>query len=147
MESYPKQKMEKSWVRTGITPEIVEWTKSFGKFLSESSSEKKALTTGQLRKFFGEVRRIDSDIVKHKNDIPMLKPMLAYAVGRDKTTIKGRVVSKSKIQEFEEELSVALSAIRFNSDEDMKSDFRNFVQIFESLVAYHKYFGGKDSNN
>ncbi len=124
MEDYPKQKMEKSWVRDGITPDIVKWTESFGKFLCKKNENdedsKGALTTGQLRKFFGEVKRIDADVVKHKAEIPMLKPLLAYAVGRDKKN-KGKE-NKTRIVEFEKELSKAIDAIRFDDDKILKSD-------------------------
>ncbi len=151
MEDYPKQKMEKSWVRDGITPDIVKWTESFGKFLcafGEDKPVKKALTTGQLRKFFGEVKRIDAEVIKHKSEIPMLNPLIAYAVGRDKKSTKNGMVNKTRIEEFGIELSKAIDAIRFDgSDDELKSDYKNFVQIFESIVAYHKFYGGQENNN
>ena len=150
MQDYPNQKMEQSWVRNGITPDIVKWTESFGKFLcayEEDKPIKKALTTGQLRKFFGEVKRIDADVLKHKSEIPMLKPLLAYAVGRDKKKDVRGMVNKTRVEEFEQELSTAIDAIRFDNDDILKSDYKNFVQIFESIVAYHKYYGGQENNN
>lgn len=152
MEVYPKQKLDKSWIVKGINPEIVEWTKSFGKYLcafEEINPQKKALTTGQLRKFFGEIKRIEADVLKHKADIAMLKPLLAYAVGRDKKKgFKGEMVNKTRIDDFEKEISTAIDAIRLNNSDDiLKSDYRNFVQIFESIVAYHKYYGGQENSN
>lgn len=150
MQDYPNQKLDKSWVRTGITPEIVKWAESFGKYLcafGEQSPQKKALTTGQLRKFFGEVKRIDADVLKHKAEIPMLKPLLAYAVGRDKKPSRNGMINKTRIEEFGQELSSAIDAIRSDNDEVLKSDYKNFVQIFESIVAYHKYYGGQENNN
>lgn len=150
MEDYPKQKLDKQWVRDGITPSIVTWTESFGKYLcafGEQRPEKKALTTGQLRKFFGEVKRIDADVVKHKAEIPMLKPLLAYAVGRDKKSTRNGMVNSSRIEEFGKELTNAIDGIRYDNDDILKSDYKNFVQIFESIVAYHKFYGGKENNN
>ncbi|MBR5972696.1 MAG: type III-A CRISPR-associated protein Csm2 [Paludibacteraceae bacterium] len=150
MQDYPIQKLEQSWVKTGITPEIVKWTDSFGKYLcayEENNPNKKALTTGQLRKFFGEVKRIDADVIKHKAEVPMLKPLLAYAVGRDKKKAGRDMVNKTRIEEFSEELCKAIDAIRFDNDDVLKSDYKNFVQIFESIVAYHKYYGGQENNN
>lgn len=141
MEKYPKQKFEKTWIQNGITPEIVEWTKFFGEYLCSLDGGNRPLTTGQIRKFFGEVRRIDSDVIRHKDDIPMLKPMLAYAVGRDKND---RGQNKTKIKEFGEELIKALDSIRYGESDKIIGDYKNFVKLFESLVAYHKYFGGKD---
>lgn len=151
MEEYPKQKLEKSWIEKGINPEIVEWTKSFGKHLcafGENNPQKKALTTGQLRKFFGEIKRIEADVLKHKADIAMLKPLLAYSVGRDKKNNRGQMVNKTRIDDLEKEISTAIDAIRLNNSDDiLKSDYRNFVQIFESIVAYHKYYGGQENSN
>ena len=150
MEDYPKQKLDKQWVRNGITPSIVTWTESFGKYLcafGEQRPEKKALTTGQLRKFFGEVKRIDADVVKHKAEIPMLKPLLAYAVGRDKKSTRNGMVNSSRIEEFGKELTNAIDGIRYDNDDILKSDYKNFVQIFESIVAYHQFYGGKENNN
>ena len=135
MEKYPKQKLDPKWIESGMTLDIVEWTDSFGKHLATKDA-KRPMTTGQIRKFYGEVKRIDAAIEKHTNDIPMLKPLLAYAVGRDKASGKN-----TKIDDFEEELSKAIGAIRL---EHIIADYKNFVQIFESIVAYHKYYGGRE---
>ena len=54
----------------------------------------------------------------------MLKPKLAYAVGR--------ADGKNKIVDFYKVISEAMSHVK---DE---AQFRNFVQIFEAIVAYHK---------
>ena len=152
MQDYPIQKLEKSWVINGITPDIVKWTESFGQFLCKKNpndtNPKNALTTGQLRKFFGEVKRIDADVIKHRTEIPMLKPLLASAVGRDKKKVGREMVNKTRIEEFGEELRKAVDAIRWSENDDvLKSDYKNFVQIFESIVAYHKYYGGQENNN
>ena len=93
MAKYPEQNLKTEWIYDGITPDAVEWTKSFGEFLTKKQNEIKPLTTGQLRKFFGEIKRIESNVEKYRNDIAMLKPLLAYAVGRDtiKYNKKGRI--------------------------------------------------------
>jgi CRISPR-associated protein Csm2 len=140
MEKYPNQHFEAAWVQSNITPEIIEWTKSFGEFLCKKNNNDyvKPLSTSQLRKFFGELRRIDTDVDKKIIDLPMLRPMLAYAVGRDKDD-KGK--NKTRIKELSEELSKGLDGIR--QDTNQKKDFKNFINILESIVAYHKYYGGK----
>jgi len=143
MESYPKQKLEKQWIYNGIGEDIVEWAKSFAKFLAPEDKTK--LSTSQIRKFFGELKRIQADFDKNIADLPMLNALLAYAVGRDKND-KG--MNKTKIKEFYEEISKGIDAIRKKNvtEEDkriQKSDFTNFVKIVEAIVAYHKYYGGK----
>lgn len=131
--------MEEKWIHNGITDEAIQWADEFGRNMSEGVDKViGALTTSQLRKFFGELRRIDTDLDRKIGDLPMLKPMLAYAVGRDKND-KG--MNKTKIGEFGKEISKGLNAIR--EGEHRKSDFKNFVKLFEAIVAYHKYYGGK----
>ncbi len=132
---YPDVKLKKEWIQNPISNEVVEWTKSFAEYLS-IPNERKPLTTSQLRKFFGEIKRIDTDFNNKKVDLPMLNPMLAYAVGRDKKNNR----NVTKILEFSEEIMTALTSIR--NDENMHKDFKSFLKIFESIVAYHKYFGG-----
>jgi CRISPR-associated protein Csm2 len=136
---YPEIKIKTEWIRNEISDDAIEWAKSFGEYLSRTTNQK-ALTTSQLRRFFGELKRIDSDFKKNQADLLMLKPMLAYAVGRDKDD-SGR--SRTHIKEFEEEMSKGITSIRISDKENGEKDFRNFVKIFEAIVAYHKYYGGK----
>ncbi|MDD4150193.1 MAG: type III-A CRISPR-associated protein Csm2 [Bacteroidales bacterium] len=138
MEKYPAQRFEKNWIYSPITEEIVKWTDSFSSYLTKKEEYINPLSTSQLRKFFGELKRIESNFKEKKCDLPMLKPMLAYAVGRDKNE-RGR--NKTKIKEFSEEINKGLDAIR--NDDNIEKDFKNFLKIFESIVAYHKYHGGK----
>lgn len=137
MEKYPKQKLQKEWVQKPITPEIVEWTKSFGEHLQSFSGGRKGLTTSQIRKFFGELKRIQAAPEKFKEEIPLLKAKLAYAVGRDLK--KGK--NQTKINDFYEELEKGINGIR----QDNKEDLMRFIKIVESTVAYHKFYGGKDN--
>jgi len=133
---YPNDKLKKDWIRNGVSKEVVEWAESFGEFLAKKEDRKGALSTSQLRKFFGELRRIDSDFEQKKNDILMLKPMLAYAVGRDG--------NKTRIKEFGNEISKGIDAIRLGDEVHAKNDFKNFLKIFEAIVAYHKFYEEKN---
>lgn len=138
MENYPKQKLDPNWVKEQITQEVVNWCKSFGKYLAtketktttdrrtgkQKTTSVGAMSTSQLRKFFGEVKRIEMQY--NASDVAMLNPLLAYAVGRDE--------GKTKIKDFQEEISKAISAIT------TEKEFKNFVDIFEAIVAYHKCY-------
>lgn len=139
--------LKKEWIQEGITEDAREWTESFGKFLcsieEDDKQPKGALSTSQLRRFFGEVKRINTDFEKYQNDLVMLKPMLAYAVGRDKKKTGNELKNKTRIVQFEEELSKGIGYIR--SDKNQKSDFKNFVKLFEAIVAYHRFFSKKDN--
>lgn len=142
MNEYPNQKLKPEWVQNGITDEAVEWTKSFGRFLQTDDSRNKGtgpLTTSQIRKFFGELKRIQADPYKYKEEVPMLKAKLAYAVGRDASSYKGHVQYKTKIKEFYEELELGINSIRNGEN----TDLIHFVKLVESIVAFHKFYGGK----
>ena len=136
---YPHIKLRSEWIQEQITDETVEWAKSFGEFLQTDDSRNrgtKPLTTSQIRKFFGELKRIQADPEKYQEEIPMLKAKLAYAVGRDKNN---RGSSNTKIKEFYDELERGLNGVRTGN----KQDLIRFVKIVESIVAFHKFYGGK----
>lgn len=116
-----------------ITEKTVDFAKRFGTFLGVDDKEldrngrqrtvAAKLTTNQLRKFFGEVKRQQMQGFD-KTDFIMLKPKLAYAVGRSD---RG-----SKIKDLYFVLSDAIDKV---TDEN---GFQNFISIFEAIVAYHK---------
>ena len=83
MSEYPQQKLKKEWIQESISDETVTWAKSFGKYLQSHENKSEPLSTSQIRRFFGEIKRIQADPIKYKNDIPLLKAKLAYSVGRD----------------------------------------------------------------
>ena len=125
------------WIKSseGINKNVIEWAEDFGKELAGNSNNNKKvigkLTTSQLRKFFGQLKRIQAagfDTI-NKSELYMLKAQLAYAKGRDK--------EKTKIIYFAEILSSAIDYI-----ED-KEHFKNFVNIVEAIVAFHKANGGE----
>lgn len=130
---YPEVKFDRKWV-TGdevINDDVVNWTKSFGQFLAPNDRrDRDALSTSQIRKFFGEIKRIQSSFDKKGHEVPLLKAKLAYAVGRANRN--------SRIKYFYEEISKGISVVK------NEKDFNRFVNICESIVAFHKYHGGKD---
>jgi CRISPR-associated protein Csm2 len=115
-----------------VTAKTVEFAKEFGSYLGRTDMERTAdgrtkkvtkLTTNQLRKFFGEVKRQQLQGYDESSFV-MLKPKLAYAVGRaDKN---------NKIGDFYKVIATAMNQVH------NEHQFKNFVQIFEAIVAYHK---------
>ena len=128
MNTYNGIDFNKKWITEGITDQTIQWAKGFGEYLTKRD-DLKPMTTSQLRRFFGEVKRIENDLEKNKQDIHMLLPMLAYAAGRDR---------KTKIKDFESSMRPAIESIGEND-----KNFTRFVKLFESVVAYHKYYGGE----
>lgn len=116
-----------------ITNKTVEFAKDFGSYLGKDEfgdfhNPKKVtstkLTTSQLRKFFGEVKRQQMQGY-NETDFVLLKPKLAYAVGR-------ATGNNPKIKDFYAVISNAIDLVK---DE---THFKNFIKFFEAIVAYHK---------
>lgn len=88
----------------------------------------------QLRKFFDELRsiqremKIGKDWEEVKDRVLLLTPILAYASAR-------KVGRKPLIpREFYKLISACINKVK------TKEDFETFVEFFQSIVAYHKYY-------
>ncbi len=128
------EKIPQNEIEVKVTKASVDFAERFGNHLGcdkkemtnngrEKVTEAK-LTTSQLRKFFGEVKRQQMEGYNPTKFI-LLKPKLAYAVGRAKDP-------KAKINDFYYVIAQAIDRV---NDENQ---FKNFIQIFEAIVAYHK---------
>lgn len=114
-----------------VTDNTVKFAQEFGFYLGTDDLNPKTgkpsgnkLTTNQLRKFFGEVKRQQMSGY-NQTDFVLLKPKLAYAVGRAKQ-------KDSKIKDFYLVISDAIDKVK------NEQHFKNFIKIFEAIVAYHK---------
>ncbi|MDD2387590.1 MAG: type III-A CRISPR-associated protein Csm2 [Bacteroidales bacterium] len=112
-----------------ITKTTVDFAEDFGKHLGTDDKDghktlRAKLTTSQLRKFFGEVKR-QQMIGYNETDFILLKPKLAYAVGR-------ATGSNPKINDFYNVITDAIDKVK------TEKHFKNFIKIFEAIVAYHK---------
>lgn len=112
-----------------------------GKTFYDSS---KLLSTTQIRKFLAAVNKISEEFnvylietpnaktlsEKLQAEIKFLKVKLAYQIGRDK-----------KVRAFAEaaDLIKEIDKIK-NSIEE----YKKFARYIEALVAFHKFYGGKD---
>ncbi len=118
-----------------ITPKTVQFAEEFGKYLATGVNAGKeqivALTTSQLRKFFGEVKRQQMSEF-NESEFAMLKPKLAYAVGR----AHQRARATYKIDDFYEVMADCIDKVCKSPDK--QKAFKNFTLIFEAIVAYHK---------
>lgn len=84
------------------------------------------LKTSQIRKVYGAVKKIQMSEEFNRNELIMLKPKLAYAAAR-----------KAEVEELKDTLTKAINEV----DDDKK--FKNFVDFFEAILAYHRAFGGE----
>lgn len=123
-----------------ITNATVDFAKRFGEYLAKEdtiivngkSKEIKKMNTNQLRRFFGAVKRQQLSGYNATAFI-LLKPKLAYAVGRDK--------KKSKIGDFFYVMSNAIDLVK------NEQQFENFISFFEAIVAYHKAYEAELEEN
>lgn len=120
-------------IQEKVTAVTVDFAKRFGNYLAEKDENSEPLTTSQLRKFFGEVKR-QQMTGYDETEFVMLKPKLAYAVGRAKQNGK-----KNKYQKIEDFYAVMADAIdKVEKVPDKNKAFKNFITAFEAIVAYHK---------
>lgn len=149
MDRWEKSNLiQQEWISDKITQATVDFAKKFGTYLAkpdiEDGKDKKGnpikitigekMTTSQLRRFFGEVKR-QQTIGYEEASFVMLSPKLAYAVGRAKKD-KKTGVKYCKIEDF---FMIFEDAIKKVGSSGNKQDaFKNFISIFEAIVAYHK---------
>ena len=134
------KKLPESEIKEKVTDETVSFAKEFGKYLAtKEDNYVDPLTTSQLRKFFGDVKRQQLngyDVTQFM----MLKPKLAYAVGRAKKDSK----KTYKIEDSYTVLSHAIDCVEHSSDKEKA--FKNFIYVFEAIVAYHKLAEGEQKS-
>ena len=132
--SWDKNDMiSKQEIQEKVTDVTVQFAEKFGNYLAEKEDQAEPLTTSQLRKFFGEVKR-QQMTGYDDTEFVMLKPKLAYAVGRAKQNGK-----KDKHQKIEDFYTVMADAIdKVEASTDKPKAFKNFITTFEAIVAYHK---------
>jgi len=84
------------------------------------------LKTAQLRRIYGEVKRMEMDFKKgdgsfSRDRVVMLKPRLAYAASKKPEVIRIKNVFTKCIDKIQDE-----------------EDFTQFVSFFEAILAYHR---------
>lgn len=117
-------------IKSSDIPILEEW----GNHLANGNQQIKGMSTSQLRKFFGEIKRIQADFENCKSEIILLDPKIAYSVGRAKKEA-GRM--QVAISDFYNVLKPLIREI----DTDQHK-FKNFVLVCEAIVAYHRAKGG-----
>lgn len=94
--------------------------------------------TNQIRNVFGHITSIRTEyrISKEFTDniereLILLKPKLAYAAGRNRD-----------VKQFQEFMFRIIDGVMNSKNKVLALE--NFFSIIESVVAYHKFYGGKD---
>ncbi|MBR1369677.1 hypothetical protein RJ53_09395 [Methanocalculus chunghsingensis] len=131
------KKIQEARNLSGITVEEV--AREDGIAESAAKAFGKNLKTTQLRKFFDQAKSIEAGLKEDgwesvSADFAMLRPILAYAKGR-------RLIP----DDFYLFISSCMAKV-LAPDNDMemtKKNYIRFIQILESVVAYHKYHYGE----
>jgi CRISPR-associated protein Csm2 len=91
--------------------------------------------TNQIRNVYSTITKIRQDFDNEKTyqsiemDLIMLKPKVAYAAGRQPTTVKPH---------FYPLIKEAVEAVESSTDKEKAT--QNFLYLMESVVAYHKFY-------
>ena len=106
----------------GDAEELNKYANEIGKVLKEQQ-----LSTSQIRNFLNRIQKMKKYDKGGKEELHLIRPLLAYAAGRHGKGVKTfqRIIEKT---------------IPLISNNDEFEYFRNFV---EAIVAYHKFYGGK----
>lgn len=114
------------WITVGADADLANFANKMGHYMANNN-----LTNSKIRSIYGEIKRIQmGGFNKEKTSFYLLKPKVAYALGRD---------SKN--------LGLKLFKILFDKSADLVTDqrtFQNFCNLIEAVLAYHRANGGKD---
>ena len=112
------------WIKKEADPELIKYAEDAGKFMAE-----RKLTNSKIRSVYGEIKRIQmGQFEKEKAAFYLLKPKVAYALGRDANN-EGLKLFKFIFDRCSQDVT------------DQKS-YQNFCNFMEAILAYHKANGG-----
>ncbi len=115
-----------SWISNEADASLVEYAEKAGKFMANNG-----LTNSKIRSIYGEIKRIQmGEFEKEKSSFYLLKPKVAYALGRDEHNEGLRLFKL-----------VFDGAYPYVSNQKTYLNFCNFI---EAILAYHKANGGRE---
>lgn len=116
------------WITTQADKDLTYFAEKLGKTLADKNY---GLTNSKIRSIYGEIKRIQtSGYEKQKPSFYLLRPKMAYAAGRE--------LENAGVQLFKLFFEDAWKEVQ-----DEKT-FKNFCNLIEAVLAYHKAYGGKD---
>lgn len=119
------------WIQNEIDINTVHFADKFGKHIKDGG-----LTTSQIRNVFGEMRRIQMNgYISQKTSFLLLKPKLAYAVKRNEN---------AGLKDFYNFFEIAYNSVDTKNDTNGPKHYKNMIELTEAVLAYHKYYGGKE---
>lgn len=123
---FQKANFQSKWITDQADKDLVIFAETMGKYMANNG-----LTNSKIRSIFGEIKRIQmGEFDKEKSSFYLLKPKVAYALGREKTN-KGLQLFKLLFDKSSEYVN-------------SQKCYLNFCNLVEAVLAYHKAYGGKD---
>ena len=124
---FSKYEFKHSWIDgNGADEALPAFADNIGKELAE-----KKLTSSKIRSIYGEIKRIQmGEFEKEKSSFYLLKPKVAYAVGRDNKNVGLHLFKKV----FDESSKYV---------KDCKT-FHNFSNFMVAILAYHRAYSDKN---
>ncbi|MEY8319958.1 type III-A CRISPR-associated protein Csm2 [Lachnospiraceae bacterium 46-61] len=122
---------------------------SLEKKIIKNGEEQLLLTTSKIRNILSMVNDIYNDTLHYKEDkidselkgrVQYLRMRIAYEMGRD-DEVK---IANKKVKPVEDFAKKAKLIENIKSIGDSKQNLILFCRYMEALVAYHKYYGGRD---
>ncbi len=121
---FSKLKYQRSWIACEATEELIDYAEQAGSYMANNG-----LTNSKIRSIYGEIKRIQmGEFEKEKSSFYLLKPKVAYALGRD-----GK---NEGLKLFKKIFDLCSKDVV-----DQKS-YQNFCAFMEAILAYHKAYGG-----
>lgn len=110
-----------SFILNPAKPDYNDYIDKVKRYLAEHY---KRMTTAQLRNIFSRVRNIEN-----RQQLYLLRPKLAYVAGRSET----------------DEMKTMLFLLdQLIANVDCSEKLEQFKAFYEAVIAYHKYYGGKE---
>ena len=117
----------KEWITFEADEKLVDFAEATGKYMAENG-----LTNSKIRSVYGEIKRIQvSGFAENHSSFYLLKPKVAYAVGRDP--------HNNGLLLFQKVFNLCFSLVGKE-----EKNYKNFCNLIEAVLAYHKAYGGKD---
>lgn len=126
--------------------DVVAKAEEVVKGLPKDRFDKIEVTTSQIRKFLSAVNSLNNRIALYKiqhaetqkltpelaGEVKYLKIKLVYQAGKDTKGIVKDFVEKAGLIKFIDEIGSSTEK------------FDEFAKYVEALIAFHKYYGGRD---
>lgn len=140
-----KEKLDiiREWIINGPNINGIEKAKKIGEIVA-----KNGLTTSQIRNIFNSIKKIEyKEVDDIKPALLMLKPLTAYSLARIRNDDSKKAMSILKEDIIDPSINIIFEIDNNKKENNIKDEkikrFKNFVLLFEAILSYHKYYGGK----